>query len=533
MATLCGGDVLIETLAREGVSRVFSMPGGQFLPVYDSIRDRPDLELIVARQEGASALLAAGYALGSGGPAVVMSTVGAGVIYEAGGLLMAWRERLPVLSIAPQVQSYRMKPIQESLQACDQDELFRPFTKFRAIVYHYHRIPQLVRRALRIATAPEPGPAHLDVPVDVLFEYHRGGESELFSHGLHRFQGEVLPDEQELTRAVQLISSARRPLVLVGRGIDRARAGAEAMKFLSAAGGPALSSFPAFSAIASDYPGRLCPAPLWTEENALASLAETDLLILLEADEETARLALEIFQRNPALKVIQAAALDSAIDSVVPVAGGLLGTPKAALTCLTDRLQALGKPADRDVSWMNGLIAIKPRLEARALDRLGRGPRLDGILCTLEVVSKLAGPEDFVICEGAMAATAALTRLALPGLHGAWLRPDDDIPGAGMPLSLGIKAARPGSKIFLVSAAGLFKRHSREFQTASRYQLPVVSFLFQDQIKKPDEEVDFAALARSLGVAAESVVEPVEEITEPAVRSALNEKNGMLFDASH
>jgi len=171
MGVMTGGDVLIETLAREGARLVFSMPGGQLLPIYDAIREHPKLELVTPRHEGAASIMACGAAMAGGGLGVVMSTVGAGVIYEAGGLLLAWRERLPVLSIAPQVQSYRMKPIQESLQACDQDEIFRPFTKFKAIAYHYKRIPQLTRRAIRIARAPEPGPIHLDVPVDILFEF--------------------------------------------------------------------------------------------------------------------------------------------------------------------------------------------------------------------------------------------------------------------------------------------------------------------------------------------------------------------------
>jgi acetolactate synthase-1/2/3 large subunit len=165
-----GGEILVQALARQGVKKVFSIIGGQMGTMYDAIGRHPDMEVITPRSEASAALMACGYTASTGTPCVSMATVGAGVVYETAGLIMAWLDYLPVLSIAPQVQSYKMKPHQENLQACDQDLLFAPFTKFNAIGYHAKRLPQLVDRALREALAGIPGPVHLDVPVDILFE---------------------------------------------------------------------------------------------------------------------------------------------------------------------------------------------------------------------------------------------------------------------------------------------------------------------------------------------------------------------------
>jgi thiamine pyrophosphate-dependent acetolactate synthase large subunit-like protein len=486
MATLTGGDVLVETLAREGIKHVFSIPGGQLITIYDSINEHPGVELICPRHEGAGALMAAGYAMATGKPSVVMSTVGAGVIYEAGGLLLAWRERLPVISIAPQVQSWRMKPIQESLQSCDQDEIFRPFTKFRAIVYHYDRIPQLTRRALRVAAAPEPGPAHLDLPVDVLFGFKRvtgKKRKKLFAPGVHRFEGEVMPDEKALDKVVELIRSSKKPIALIGRGVERARAGEELLRLLNSAAIPALTSISAFASLPVDFERRLAPAELWNHEDALDTAAASDLLVIFEADEATARLAQELKRRNPDSKVAQAAALAASIDSIVPVDAGLVGTPRAVLSSLAERLLAADAPGEIDAEWVERMAAIKDRLEDRRLEAIGKGPRLDGIMGAIEVVNE-------------------------------------------------IKAAKPESQVFLVSEASLIKRHSRELQTQRRYKLAITAFLFQDKDKKPGHEVDFAALAKSLGVFARSVIEPTEEITEAEVKESLTKETGMLFDAT-
>jgi acetolactate synthase-1/2/3 large subunit len=120
MATYLGADLIVETLAREGVRHVFTVPGGQMIPIHYAIDEHESMELVVPRHEGAAALMACGYSM-AGLPSCVMTTVGAGIAYEVGSLALAWRERLPVISMAPQVQSYKMKPIQENLQACVQD----------------------------------------------------------------------------------------------------------------------------------------------------------------------------------------------------------------------------------------------------------------------------------------------------------------------------------------------------------------------------------------------------------------------------
>jgi len=533
MTTMTGGDLLVEAMAREGVRKVFSIPGGQLLPIYDAIREHPSMDMVVPRHEGASALMACGYSCATGRPAVVMSTVGAGVIYEAGGLLYAWRERLPVISIAPQVQSYKMKPVQESLQACDQDEIYRPFTKFRAIMYHYGRVPQLLRRAIKTALAAEPGPVHLDMPVDVIFSYRKLDEKEyskLFPEGNFRFEGEIPPDPKALDEAAALLEKSRRPIVLAGRCVRGEGAGG-LNRLLEASSAPVLVSGAAFGSVKHDYKNRLGLAGDMDEGRALEAASEADLILLFEADEETARFAGKLYDKNPQVKVVQAAECAAAVGSVTPVDVPMVGTSGSVLGELAERVRR-NPPEGLDEAWIGKLGRIKGELEEERVYAMGPAPRVEGVMGALEVINGLLSPEDYVVCEGPMAARAAALKLRHPGVGRTALIGDDYIPGAGLPLALGIKSATPAARVFLVTDTVRLKRHSRELQTAKRYELPVTGFVFQGLERKPPQEVDFSRLAQSFGLESTTIREPLEEITPEAVSKSFASRTGTLFDVS-
>ncbi len=538
MQTLLGADLIVETLAREGISHVFTLPGGQMNPVHFAVDEKPGLELIVPRQEGAGALMAAGYAMASGKPACVMTTVGAGIAYEIGALYLAWKERLPLISISPQVQSHKMKPIQENLQACDQDEIFQPLTKFNAICYHRDRVPNLIRRALKTALAPEYGPVHLDVPVDVIYGFKMVTNKKmktLFPDTASRFSGAILPHEAAVQKAAGLMASAQRPLVLVGRNVERAKAGKSLEELLRLTGFPALPSAPAFGAVSDNGP-RLGACELWQQPSSLDKLARTDLIVLFEADETTARLARAIKRINPSAAVIQTAELAASVGAVVPVAAGLVGSPAAVFDSLCLALPAGGQPPAAAKTWTSELteaFAAIQRDLPHDPDLATAGPDIVySILHTIDRINNTIKPGDVVVCDGQTASLAAMAGLNKPSRHHCFLMADDDIPGAGYPVSLGVKLAKPDSRVFLISETDLFKRHHRELQTQSRYNLSTTTLVFKSRPKRLEHEVDFAALARGLGVSAQALTDPEEEITDSLLAAGHTSVTGMLLDAS-
>ncbi len=532
MPTLLGADLIVKSLARENISHVFTLPGGQMNPIHFAIDEEPGMTLIIPRHEGAGALMAAGFSLASGKPACVMSTVGAGIAYEIGALYFAWKERLPLISISPQVQSYKMKPIQENLQACDQDEIFKPITKFTSILYHRDRIPNLIQRAFKTALAPEPGPVHLDAPVDVIFGFKRVSAKkmgDLFPDADFRFKGLIYPDERGLAEAVELIKKSSKPLVLAGRNVERARAGQALSDFLQITGAPVITSTPAFGTLAAGYTLNLGGCWLWDNAQNRGLLSETDLIILFEADEETARLATALAALNPDIKIIQTAELTASLGSIMPITTGLSGSPQAIMEQFSRILSDMTSLLSINSDWKKALFVTIASHKSRLRECLTiHEDRLYSMIHAIERINAVITPEDIVICEGPAVARVAMVYLMPPGLHNCFLLDDVDVAGAGYPLALGAKLARPEARVFLISETGMLKRHHREFQTQSRYQLGITSLLFQSLEQRPEEEVDFTVLAKSLGVPARKIRDAEEEITD----TLLNETavSGGLLD---
>lgn len=179
MNFITGGEILVDCLQAQGVRHVFSIIGGQMGTIYEAISCRDGIDLFIPRCETVTPLMAAGCMAVTGVPAVSLTTVGAGVVYEVAGLTHAWFNYLPVISLAPQVQSWKTKPHRESLQACNQDELYAPLTKWNTIVYHWKRIPAMMNRGFREAYTGVPGPVHIDIPVDILFKRGLWGANDL------------------------------------------------------------------------------------------------------------------------------------------------------------------------------------------------------------------------------------------------------------------------------------------------------------------------------------------------------------------
>ncbi|MEW1644198.1 thiamine pyrophosphate-dependent enzyme [Streptomyces sp. NPDC091219] len=209
-----GGDLLAESLAAQGVSRVFGIPGVQLDPAADALYRRADrIAFTCARNEQATTYMADGYARSTGDVGVAMVVPGPGVLNALSGLATAYSANSPVLLLAGQIDSQAIgKGLGALHEIPDQTGILERLTKWTGTARSAEQIPALVQEAFRQLRGGRPRPVALEVPPDVLAASARAAIPERVEGAL------VQPDPRLLARAAGLLRKARRPLIYVGGG---------------------------------------------------------------------------------------------------------------------------------------------------------------------------------------------------------------------------------------------------------------------------------------------------------------------------
>ncbi len=272
-----GGQMVCESLIREGVDVIFGLPGGAILPLYQTLPEFPQLRHILVRHEQGAAHAADGYARITGRPGVAWATSGPGATNLVTGIATAQMDSVPLVVITGQVGRAAIGT--DAFQECDTTGITLPITKHNYLVMHAAEIPQVIKEAFYIANTGRPGPVLVDIPKDVFtevaeFEY----PDEIDLPG---YKPTVRPHSGQVRRAARLIEEAKRPVILAGHGVIISRAYDELLELAEKAQIPVIttllgvSSFPTGHVLSAGWPGM--------HGMAYASLAieESDLLIAL------------------------------------------------------------------------------------------------------------------------------------------------------------------------------------------------------------------------------------------------------------
>lgn len=456
MAKLTGGELLVDTLVGHGVDYIFSIIGGQMCSVYEAARIHPKMKLVTLRNEAAVPIMAGGYTAASGVPAVSMCTVGAGVVYEVAGLMDAWFSYLPVISIAPQVQSWKMKPHQENLQGCNQDEIFEPITKWNAIVYHWERIPQLVNRALREARANAPGPVHLDLPVDVLFKTGKvtpKNKNTLMPDARSTHFSGALPGPAEQVEAgVKALAAAKKPIAIIGQAMGTPHRYSQLRNLINDSGIPTLSSLTCSSAMDGSDSGYCGALALYESgESGRAILNQADLLLVIGIDPEIMDTleALEGFSGT----VVQVEVDPSAVLTSLASHLGVNADPISFLKNLEGRANSLKEWLEK-VKKTGDDIARKEKIQMPEL-----APLIEGIAGDVSA-------DEIIIIDGKDPARAANAFLRGVSCRSLFIMNNRDMAGPGLPFAIGARLAVTDGPVTLITDLDSLYRHPQELQTA-------------------------------------------------------------------
>ncbi len=216
-------DVFLKYLEAEGVETVFGIPGGLLHPLFEALESHPDIRLVVTKHEEGAAFMADGFARVGGRISVCAGTAGPGATNLLTGVSCAYADGVPMLVVTGQAASHAIgKGAAQETGREDIDivTMFKPVTKYSAMVTSAASLPGHLRRAFRLALTDRPGPVHLNIPVEI---WEQEVTEDWFDPKTYRPDTATF-DRKNVQEAAEVLAAARRPAILAGAGVGVAKA---------------------------------------------------------------------------------------------------------------------------------------------------------------------------------------------------------------------------------------------------------------------------------------------------------------------
>jgi len=272
-------ELLVRCLENEGVRFLFALPGEETLGLMDALVDS-SIRLITARHEQGAAFMADVYGRLSGKAGVCVSTLGPGATNLVTGIGDAFLDRAPLVAITGQASLNRRH--KESHQYIDVISMLKPVTKWNTSITKPEVIPEAVRKAFKIAQTEKPGPTHLELPEDVAD--HSMEDTGSFTPLL--VQAPVLPEPapSQVSRAVETIGKAKRPVILAGNGVVRGGASDAVRRFAQRLQVPVLHTFMAKGVVSDSDPLSLYTLGFQARDYTAIVMEQADVVLTLGYD---------------------------------------------------------------------------------------------------------------------------------------------------------------------------------------------------------------------------------------------------------
>ena len=269
-------DLFVRCLEAEGVEKIFGVPGEENADFMISLIDSP-IEFVLCRHEQAAAFMADGYGRLTGKAGVCLSTLGPGVTNLVTGLADANMDRAPTIAIIGQASTSRLH--KESHQNMDSIRMLRPISKWAHSIYKPDTIPEMVRKAFKIAEQEKPGVTVLELPEDIAKK-----EAESPTLIEPRKTRRAAADHKAVKAAVDAIMNAKNPIILSGNGAIRKRASNQLRRMAEKTGIRVVNTFMGKGAVSRSDPHCLYTIGLQGQDHVNAALYEADVVVAIGYD---------------------------------------------------------------------------------------------------------------------------------------------------------------------------------------------------------------------------------------------------------
>ncbi len=454
-------ELFVRCLENEGVKYIFGIPGEENLDVMDAMLNS-SIQFVTTRHEQAAAFMADVYGRLTGKAGVCLATLGPGATNLITGVADANMDYAPLVAISGQSATQAMH--KESHQYLDLVNLFKPISKYSTQIIEPETVPEVVRKAFKQAQTGRFGVSYIDLPENV---------AKMEVEGLTplpvNVQAPPVPNPKQIQKAVEIISSAKFPLILAGNGVVRAEATKELLEFAERTNIPVVNTFMTKGVIPSSHRLSLGTMGLKGHDYVLYAFEQADVVICIGYD--MVEFQSRPWNPNKNLKIVHVSALPAEVDEYYPVAVEVQGYVKSALRTIGDLVQ----PQE---TYQIG--KIREAIVADAAEYAGDKAfpmKPQKIVWDLR---QALSPDSNVICD--------------VGAHKMWMarmyqaeRPNTCIISNGfasmaisLPGAIAAKLAYPTRTAVAVTGDAGFMMNCQELETALRIGTPIVVLIWRD-----------------------------------------------------
>ena len=461
-------DLFVQCLETEGIDYIFGVPGEENADFMLSLEKSDKIKFILCRHEQGAAFMAEIYGRLTGHTAGCLGTLGPGATNLITGVADSNMDRAPMLVLTGQGSTERLH--KESHQIMDVVQMFEPVTKWATTVLHENNIPEIVRKAVRLARTEKPGAVHIELPEDIASK-----DASAKPLNPQRFRRPV-PDDKIVDAAFDILKNAKRPIILAGNGCIRKRASKQLREFCEKTGIGVISTFMAKGCVDMDADYCLYTIGLQAKDVVACAMDAADVVLTLGYD---------MVEYHPHLwnaagnkHIIHADFLPAEIDEDYHPETEVVGDLAHTLWMLNQRVEANG-----DLSFDLSQQAATRRNMGAELE-MYKDDDTSGVIKPQKVlwdVRQAMGREDVLLSD--------------VGAHKMWIarhyqchEPNTClIPngfcsmGSALPGAIAADIVLPQRRIMAICGDAGFLMNVQEMETARRLNSNIVAMIWEDR----------------------------------------------------
>jgi acetolactate synthase I/II/III large subunit len=474
---MSGAEIVLKALADQGVAHVFGYPGGAVLPIYDEFFQQEKVKHILVRHEQGATHMAEGYARSTGKVGVALATSGPGATNCVTGLTDALMDSIPMVVLTGQVPTHLIG--MDAFQECDTVGITRPCTKHNWLVKDVNDLARIIHEAFYVARTGRPGPVVVDIPKDVQFA--KGKYVGPQGVTVKSYAPKVKPDLSAIRAAIDLIATAKRPLLYTGGGVINSGPTASKLlrEFVAMTGIPITSTLMGLGAYPASGKEWLGMLGMHGTYEANMAMHDCDVMINVGArfdDRITGRLDAFSPESKKIHIDIDPSSINKTVKVDIPVIGDVAHALEQMISLWKSRTIELDKKA---------LAAWKKQLaEWKSIDCLKYRQNKEVIMpqYAVERLYELTKDRDTYISTEVgqhQMWAAQFYKFEEPN---RWMTSGGlGTMGYGLPAIMGVQAAHPKSLCICIAGDASVLMNMQEMSTALQHRLPVKIFIMNNQ----------------------------------------------------